>query len=48
MIALKTSYYLCDRAFIVLMVWLTGCSHATEQSDRDSLLHKTTKRKKLF
>lgn len=31
MIALKTSYYLYDRAFIVLMVWLIGHSHATEQ-----------------
>jgi len=31
MIALKTSYYLYDRTFIVLMVWLIGCTPATEQ-----------------
>lgn len=31
MISLKTSYSLYDRAFIVLMVWLIGHRHSTEQ-----------------
>lgn len=31
MISLKTSYSLYDRAFIVLMVWLIGHRHASEQ-----------------
>lgn len=31
MISLKTSYSLYDRAFIVLMAWLIGHRHASEQ-----------------